>query len=207
MMRDNRVTTIFEGSSEIMRLFIMREALDPHLKVAGVALHTQRRWSERLRAAVRAAVFYAGWYPRLWLPLGGRVPEQIHPRLRAHLRSVASLGRKLARTLFHQMVKFGPGLEKRQVLLGRMADIGSDLFALAACCMYADRLLGDGEPETKVLGVVDDFAEQARARIDANFRGVRRNADQHGYDLAQQVVAGEHTWVERGIVQEERQSF
>lgn len=200
MMRDNRVTTIFEGSSEIMRLFIMREALDPHLKMAGVALHTQRPWRERLRAAGRAAVFYAGWYPRLWLPLGGRAPAEIHPRLRGHLRGVASLGRKLARTLFHQMMKFGPRLEKRQVLLGRMADIGSDLFALAASCVYADRLLRDGEPEGKVLGVVDDFAEQARARIQANFRGVARNADQSGYELAQQVVAGEHAWIERGIV-------
>lgn len=200
MMRDNRVTTIFEGSSEIMRLFIMREALDAHLKIAGLALNTERPWRERLASAAAAARFYAGWYPRQWLPFGARVPADMHPRLRPHMRRVAALGRRLARTLFHQMVKFGPGLEKRQVLLARFADLGADLFALAASCAYAQKLLRDGEPEPKVLTLVDDFAALAFGRIEANFQGVTRNADDHGYRLAQDVIAGEHDWIERGII-------
>jgi alkylation response protein AidB-like acyl-CoA dehydrogenase len=200
MMRDNRVTTIFEGSSEIMRLFIMREALDPHLRIAGVALNSERPWRERLASAVRAAGFYATWYPRQWLPFGGDPPAEMHPRLRTEMRRVSALARKLARTLFHQMVKFGPKLEKRQVLLGRIADIGCDLFAIAAGCTYAQKLLRDGEPEAKVLEVLQDFAAQAHTRIEANFRGVRRNADQHGYELAQQVAAGDHSWLERGVI-------
>jgi len=198
-MRDNRVATIFEGSSEIMRLFIMREALDPHLRIAGVALNSERPWGERIRSALRSAGFYLGWYPARWLPLG-RVPVDMHPRLGGHFSRVASLGRRMARTLFHQMLKFGPKLEKRQVLLGRIADIGADLFAIAACCVYAQKLIKDGEPEAKVLAVVDDFAAQARQRIAQNFRGIGENSDEHGYALAQEVVAGEHNWLERGIL-------
>jgi len=200
MMRDNRVTTIFEGSSEIMRLFIMREALDPHLKLAGLALNSERPWRERLACAVKAAAFYATWYPRRWLPYGANVPGDFHPRLAGHLRRVAGRARELARTLFHQMVKFGPQLEKRQVLLGRIADIGADLFALAASCVYAEKLLRDGEPEAKILALVDDFAAQAHERVGRNFRGVGKNSDACGYALAQQVVAGEHAWLERGIL-------
>ncbi|MCW5547409.1 MAG: acyl-CoA dehydrogenase family protein [Opitutaceae bacterium] len=200
MMRDNRVTTIFEGSSEIMRLFIMREALDPHLKVAGIALNSERPWGERLRSALRSAGFYAAWYPRLWLPFGAAVPADIHPRLAGHLRTVARLARRMARTLFHQMVRFGPKLERRQILLGRIADIGSDLFALAATCVYAQKLLNEGDPADKVLALTDDFAVQALARIETNFRGVARNSDEAGYALAQQVVAGEHTWIEQGVL-------
>lgn len=200
MMRDARVTTIFEGSSEILRLFIMREALDPHLRIAGIALNTERPWGERLASAAKAAGFYAWWYPRQWLPIGGAAPAGMHPRLARHFRRVAGLSRRMARTLFHQMVKFGPQLEKRQVLLGRIADIGADLFALAATCVHAQKLLEDGEAEEKVFALVDDFQALATLRIQQNFAGIAHNADQHGYDLAQQVVAGEHTWVERGIL-------
>jgi len=200
MMRDTRVTTIFEGSSEILRLFIMREALDPHLKIAGIALNSERPWSERLASAVKAAGFYAWWYPRQWLPLGGGAPAGMHPRLAAHFGEVAGLSRRLARTLFHQMVKFGAKLEKRQVLLGRLADIGADAFAIAATCTYAQKLLGDGEPAEKILPLVDDFVAQARVRIRQNFDGIAHNADQHGYDLTQQILAGEHVWAERGIL-------
>ena len=199
-MRDNRVTMIFEGSSEIMRLFIMREALDPHLKIAGLALNSERPWGERLRSAFQAAGFYFWWYPRQWLPFGGSAPAEMHPHLAGYFSGVAPLARKLARALFHQMVKFGPKLEKRQVLLGRLADIGADLFAISAACVYAQKLLNEGEPAERVFMLVDDFHAQAMLRIRQNFAGVSRNADQHGYDLAQQVIAGEHQWAERGII-------
>ncbi len=199
MMRDNRVATIFEGSSEIMRLFIMREALDPHLKVAGIVLNTERPWSERIKSALGAAKFYSVWYPSQWIP-GRGAPADMHPRLRKHMNRVESQSRKLARTLFHQMVKFGPKLEKRQVLLARLADIGSDLFAISASCVYAQKLIKEGEAEDKVLFMVDDFVAQASLRIDENFRGVCRNADEHGYELTQQVIKGEHRWAESGIV-------
>ncbi len=124
----------------------------------------------------------------------------MHPHLAGYMTEVAGLSRRLARTLFHQMVRHGVKLEKRQVQLARIADIGADLFALAATCVYAQKLLQDGEPAAKVFMLGDDFHVQARQRIDRNFHDIGHNADDHGYTLAQQVINGEHQWVERGIV-------
>ncbi|HVU15885.1 MAG TPA: acyl-CoA dehydrogenase family protein [Candidatus Didemnitutus sp.] len=200
MFRDNRVSMIFEGSSEVLRLFVMREALDPHLKIAGIALNTERPWGERLKSALRAAGFYAWWYPRQWLPFGSGAPSDMHPHLAAHFSAVSRQSRRLARTLFHQMVRFGPKLEKRQLLLNRIADIGSDLFALAATCVYAQKRINDGEAAENILNVVDDFHAQASARIRQNYAGVARNSDERGYALAQEVVDGRHRWLEDGIV-------
>src|SRR5208282_3128013 len=87
-MRDCRINTIFEGSSEILRLFLAREALDPHLQIAGPVLNTQVPLGERLRVAMKAALFYAGWYPRQWWPFSA-AGAGFHPRLARHLRYAA----------------------------------------------------------------------------------------------------------------------
>src|SRR4029077_13187480 len=102
MLRDSRINTIFEGSSEIMRLFIAREALDPHLKVSGAVLNSKLPMSQRLRAAVKAGLFYATWYPKQWFPSEWFRGRGSSP-LRSHLRYAARPSRKLARALFHAM--------------------------------------------------------------------------------------------------------
>src|SRR5918912_4606598 len=116
-LRDCRINMIFEGSSEIMRLFIAREALDPHLKVGGAIFNTQLPISERAKAVFSSGKFYAGWYPRQWLPADAGDLDKLHEHLRPHIRYDASASRRLARGLFHAMARFGPKLEREQLLL------------------------------------------------------------------------------------------
>jgi len=193
-MRDCRINTIFEGSSEILRLFLAREALDPHLQIAGPVLNTQVPPGERVRVGMKAALFYAGWYPRQWWPFSG-AGAGFHPRLARHLRYAARTSRRLARTLFHAMARFGPKLERRQILLGRLVDIGTELFAITASCSRARSL--DTE-EARALA--DYFCGLSRSKIEALFRDVHDNRDNEGYRVAQQVLAGEFEWLQDGIV-------
>jgi alkylation response protein AidB-like acyl-CoA dehydrogenase len=190
-LRDCRINTIFEGSSEIMRLFIAREALDPHLKVSGAVLNSKFPMSERLRAAVKAAGFYAGWYPKQWLPLeifkihGSRLTT-------GHLRYASRATRKLGRSLFHAMVRNGPKLERQQLLLGRFVEIGAEIFAITASCLRAERLLetaSQTEAE-EIVQTIDYFCRNARLRIEEKFRALHRNNDSAGYKLAQRVLFG-----------------
>ena len=203
MMRDSRINLIFEGSSEIMRLFLAREALDPHLKVAGTVLDSRQPLGTRATAALKAGGFYALWYPRLFVPSGG-VPSDVSPACRTPLRYVARTSRRLARALFHAMAKHGPKLERRQLLLGRMVDIGTELFAISAIALYADALLKRGDSaysREDLESLVRVFTAQARARIDAAFTGIARNHDRADYAFAQTILdETRHAGLRDGIV-------
>ena len=152
--------------------------------------------SERLRAAARAALFYARWYPKQWLPVSGiraQIPGPEAAALAGHLRYAARTSRRLARSLFHAMVRRGPKLERDQLLLGRFVDIGAELFAITATCLRAGQLMQSESPgcnKAEWFQLADYFCSASRLRIEEKFRGIRRNADRAGYRLAQQVLAG-----------------
>jgi len=199
-LRDCRVNTIFEGSSEIMRLFIAREALDPHLKVGGAIFNTQLQKSERLKAVFSSGKFYAGWYPRQWLPNGASKIDNLHQDLRKHVDYAAAGSKKLARSLFHAMARFGPKLDRQQLLLSRFVGIATELFAISATCSYAQWLLGQGRPSDEILALADYFGRSARLRIDTHFAGTQRNVDKRGYQLTQELLAGKYAMLRDGIV-------
>lgn len=194
-LRDCRINTIFEGSSEIMRLFLAREALDPHLKVSGAVLNSRLPLPVRLKAALAAALFYGRWYPKQWLPRHWFQVRGVRCQLaRRHLRYAARTSRRLARSLFHAMARQGPKLEREQLLLGRFVEIGTELFAISAVCLRAEHLLRSDAKEVankaELLQLLDYFCRAAQLRIAERFRAIKRNADHAGYKFAQQVMKG-----------------
>jgi alkylation response protein AidB-like acyl-CoA dehydrogenase len=200
LMRDSRINLIFEGSTEIMHLFLAREALDPHLKVAGTVLDSRQPFGARANAALKAGGFYALWYPRLYLPAGG-VPSDISSACRPALRYVSRTSHRLARTLFHSMARYGPALEKRQLLLARIVDIGTEFFAITATALYADALLKRGDNRDDITSLLRTFTAQSRVRIDAAFRGASHNHDRAHYTFAQTLLdESRHAGLRDGIV-------
>ena len=199
-LRDNRINLIFEGSSEIMHLFIAREAVDKHLQVAGNLVDPRASIGKRLAALPRIAAFYAWWYPTRWLRWALWPSFSRYGKLGKHLRYAARASARLARNTFHGMARFGPGLERRQGFLFRIVDIGLEIFVLAATVRHADKLAKAGSEEAaRAVDLADFCARQARRRIDVLFRQLWRNDDARATRLGKELLKGNHTWVEEGI--------
>jgi alkylation response protein AidB-like acyl-CoA dehydrogenase len=205
MMRDFRINLIFEGSSEIMRLFIAREAVDTHMDVAGALIDPNVPLGKKIGPLFKAAFFYATWYPKLWLGWGWWPRYGEFGRLATHVRFVNRASRRLARTLFHCMIRFGPKLEKRQMVLGRLVEIGAELLAMTAAASRAKALAGkpgSGEARDSAVELADLFCRHARQRVNDRFDRIFDNDDVRTYQVAQGVLRDEFTWLEEGIVRE-----
>jgi alkylation response protein AidB-like acyl-CoA dehydrogenase len=198
-MRDARINLIFEGSSEIMRLFIAREAVDHHFKTAFALVDPKSSGAEKAAAFGRVMKFYPFWYPARWFG-SGLVPFAFseYGALAKHLRWAERHARKLGRSLFHAMVRFGPKLEKKQMVLFRAVDIGAELFAIAATCSKAKADAAAGN--TGATALADVFCREARIRINELFRNLYGPTDDRVYRLSQQVLRGEQAWIETGII-------
>jgi alkylation response protein AidB-like acyl-CoA dehydrogenase len=199
-LRDCRINLIFEGSSEIMRLFIAREALDPHLKVGGAIFNTQLPMATRIKSMFSSGSFYTRWYPKQWFGGSAGNLDKLHADLREHVQFGATTSKKLARGLFHAMMRFGPKLDREQLLLSRFVGIATELFAMNATCAFAQSKIDAGEPVEEILSLAGYFCRSARMRIDHHFAGTSENADKAGYALTQELLAGKHEELRRGIV-------
>jgi hypothetical protein len=196
MVRDLRINLIFEGSSEIMRLFIAREAVDRHLAVAGDMIDPRASLGTRLASALRAGLHYAGWFPTRFVGWGRWPRYREFAGLAPHLRYVDRTSRRLARSIFYAMLRFGPGLEKRQAVLGRIVEAGAELFAMTAACVHAHRLVQKDPSERSPVTLADVFCRHARRRVEDRFDRLFDNHDVVTYDLARDALEGRFEWLE-----------
>jgi hypothetical protein len=201
-MRDMRINRIFEGSTEIMHLLIAREAVDQHLAVAGDIIEGEDvDLKGKAKAAVGAGVFYGKWLPQLTVGKG-RAPgsfSEFGP-LAGHVRYAERASRKLARSTFYAMSRWQAKLEKKQAVLGRIVDIGAELYAIACACVRAETIARENPARRQeAFELAGLFSQQARRRAETLFRELWANDDADQYATAQRLLSGRYAWFEEDV--------
>ncbi|MEV8627926.1 acyl-CoA dehydrogenase family protein [Streptomyces sp. NPDC051079] len=201
LLRDLRINRIFEGSTEIMHLLIAREAVDAHLAVAGDIIDPDKALADKAKAGARAGGFYARWLPKL-VAGQGQLPGAYGEfgELATHLRFVERTSRKLARSTFYAMSRWQGKMELKQAFLGRIVDIGAELFAMSAVCVRAELLRTTTDHGREAHQLADAFCRQSRLRVDELFGRLWANTDDLDRKVVDGVLAGSYTWLEEGIL-------
>ena len=199
MLRDSRVNLIFEGSSEIMHLFIAREALDFHLQHIGALFKTGVPLSGKIMAFLKMMKTYALWYPKLWIPVLSAKKFGMDTRLNRHMRKVEQLSKKMSRTLFHKMAMYQKKMAEKQLLINRFVDIGTELFIMSAACSYAGSLQASDPNAANAVELADYYCKEATIRIEKLFSDIRRNNDSATLKLNTRFMHGAFEWLEDEI--------
>ncbi|WP_406863436.1 acyl-CoA dehydrogenase family protein [Streptomyces sp. HUAS MG47] len=201
LLRDLRINRIFEGSTEIMHLLIAREAVDAHLAVAGDLIDPEKSLSDKAKAGAKAGGFYARWLPKL-VAGAGQVPGAYAEfgELATHVRYVERTSRKLARSTFYAMSRWQGRMETKQAFLGRIVDIGAELFAMSAACVRAEHLRASGDHGREAYRLADAFCRQSRLRVEELFGRLWSNTDDVDRRVVDGVLSGEYTWLEAGVI-------
>jgi alkylation response protein AidB-like acyl-CoA dehydrogenase len=204
ILRDLRINRIFEGSTEIMHLLIAREAVDAHLSVAGDLIDPDKSLADKAKAGANASVFYAKWLPKL-VAGPGQLPASYgdfkhEVDLATHLRYVERAARKLARSTFYAMSRWQGRMETKQGFLGRVVDIGAELFAMSAACVRAELLRSRDDHGREAYQLADAFCHQARIRVDTLFDRLWTNTDDLDHKVVKGVLTGTYAWLEHGVV-------
>ena len=204
LMRDSRINRIIEGTTDIMKLFLAREAMDPHLKVAADLLKHKTPIGQKLQSGLKLASFYSKWYPTQWVNASLWNSHEEVGKLSNHIAYVERGSHKLARTIFHYMGVYQNRLERKQNVLGILMEIGTFLFAMTTTCAYAKsqrKALKNraGVDENTPEYLADVFCLNTQKKINDLFLQLSENDTKKENKLAKSVLKGDLAWLEEGI--------
>ena len=199
LVRDAEMYRIGEGATDILRPFVAREGLNPHLERARAYLDDTVIGREKAREFVKLLRFYLPWYAGQWRRsfLPDR-PAFQHPKVREKLLYADRASRRLARAILYAMALHREALRDDQGRQSRIEQVGEDLLAIAATALYAETKEGTGDG--KAWEIADEFFRHARKRIIRNIRELIRNDDQEPAAQGRRALGGAYAFLLGGVI-------
>jgi alkylation response protein AidB-like acyl-CoA dehydrogenase len=198
MLRDARINLVWEGTSEILRIWMAREALAPYIE-QGLA-YLQGSTSGK----IAAPLYYARMALRACLhgsnPLS--TTAMFGKDYARQVRFIESSSRSLTRSTLMTTLRSRQGLHNKQLLLQDLVNESLALFPMAAVIWYAS------QPEMKtkpgIAELVTYFCNEMEDRLhpppSRAERSRKHKKDSTVYHLSKAIMSGKYAWLEEGIV-------
>jgi alkylation response protein AidB-like acyl-CoA dehydrogenase len=201
LVRDVEMYRIGEGATDVMRPFVAREGLSPHLERAQRFLKEGLSRSEWLIELLKLVRFYVPWYIGLWRR--NELPDRVefhHPKVATLLNYVEHSSRRLASAIFWAMVRHGEQLKDDQGRQTRIEMIGEVLLTIATAALEAASRT-HAKVDEPIWNLVDQIAAAGKVQVDRAIDELRGRNQDHGVTvIGRQAARGDYGWLSRGII-------
>jgi hypothetical protein len=195
--RDCRILTIFEGTNEVLRLYIALSAL----KSLGNSLgELKAAVDDIFNHPIKGFGVLSDYAERRLTRATGVGRDKILAQLPPSLRESAVIYERytveIARVSDLLLRRFGRSIADQQLALKRIADIAIDLFVGLCVTSRAAQLAQAAAADAAQAAMIAQlFAQQAKRRMANNLRRIERNEDQEMNQLAGFILdKGHYPW-------------
>ena len=194
MLRDARINLVWEGTSEILRIWMAREALSPYIE-QGIAF-----LQGSLSHKIAAPLYYARMSLRSCLPFSHspRTSAIFGKEYARWVRFIESSSRSLTRSTLAATLRHRQSLHNKQLLLQHLVNDSLWLFPMAATLWFASQ----PEMRTKpgIHELVTYFCQDMADRLNPSSPAFGHKKDAIVYRLSKAIMRGEYAWLEEGIL-------
>ena len=189
IMRDSRILTIFEGTSEILRLFIALSGM----KDAGVLLQELKSATDDIfNNPIKGFGLLSDYAGRRITHVTSLGQDRIIAAVPEVLRDDALIFEKytleLARMTDVLLRRHGKSIIEKQFALQRSADVVIDLFVgLSVLSRVSAMTPDDSEQYQQALSIAHIFSQRAKRRMNRHLRAMLRNEDESAKSLADYI--------------------